>query len=753
MSLYGVSVYGNANYGPAAGVPGDYSSASFRATPVYYNTLKLEWSMPKGVWKAFLLLKNPYGYPVDTDDGTPVIESVSGSPQYFFDFNLVQGREYYYAIFVQDAENVWHRSAITRGLSVKDFNTYSTMWSYLPLAVRSATRNVIDTNPENKDLSDFIKLISFEYDYEKTQAFLLKQTYVPDLITQPALPSIMANFGLEYEPSVSDQRLRVLLKNAISIYQAKGSVAGVIEFVKSFTGYDATVSVGKNLILTYNDSSFEESVGNWASSGASLASVGTLVLAPYAEPSLPTAFPNRQLGSLRVTSTAGGTVDLVCGDSAPKTKGIPVKGSLNYTFTVYTKAATTARGISLSIKWYNIKGQYISADLGASSNNATGSWGRKTVSAAAPADAAYATLKISIAGTSSSEVHYFDAAQLEQNSSATTFEDARLIKIGLYPNRINELPNPNFTVNANNWTVTNCDRFEIVDSAGVNPHIPLNGAALEVYPENLNPATVYSDNVSTIIANEYYTFSMYASIGSYGPVLTKTEDEVKVSITWLDGALTTLLEDDGEILKVVRDTKSNWETTAAVLGNENLGIEIETLKFKVGDGITPWNLLPYASSSLEYVYAASGSWAGSTVLGNNVIGVETDTFKFKIGDGTTNWATLNYTTSLPAWVRPSVTSKAPSNAVYARCTLEWTPANTSNALLVDQALFENEPTTASFFDGSGGFEDMSGLVWEGAVNGSRSLYYRNNAAVSSRLNSLLPEFLPLGSTFAFYYDS
>src|SRR5690554_2004555 len=45
------------------------------------------------------------------------------------------------------------------------------------------------------------------------------------------------------------------------------------------------------------------------------------------------------------------------------------------------------------------------------------------------------------------------------------------------------------------------------------------------------------------------------------------------------------------------DTKNNWEINNPILLQGELGVEIDTQKFKFGDNITNWNLLPYASSS------------------------------------------------------------------------------------------------------------------------------------------------------------
>lgn len=56
------------------------------------------------------------------------------------------------------------------------------------------------------------------------------------------------------------------------------------------------------------------------------------------------------------------------------------------------------------------------------------------------------------------------------------------------------------------------------------------------------------------------------------------------------------------------DTAENWVLANPILGKGEMGIEIDTHKFKIGDGITPWNLLPYSSTNYT---------AGNGIIINN----------------------------------------------------------------------------------------------------------------------------------------
>lgn len=56
-----------------------------------------------------------------------------------------------------------------------------------------------------------------------------------------------------------------------------------------------------------------------------------------------------------------------------------------------------------------------------------------------------------------------------------------------------------------------------------------------------------------------------------------------------------------------RDTPSGWATKNPVLGPGEMGYEIETGRLKIGDGVTPWNSLPY--------YIGNGSGANGVLDG------------------------------------------------------------------------------------------------------------------------------------------
>jgi len=50
-------------------------------------------------------------------------------------------------------------------------------------------------------------------------------------------------------------------------------------------------------------------------------------------------------------------------------------------------------------------------------------------------------------------------------------------------------------------------------------------------------------------------------------------------------------------LQLRRDTATNWTNNDPTLAEGEIGVETDTLKFKIGDGSTAWTALGYAATS------------------------------------------------------------------------------------------------------------------------------------------------------------
>jgi hypothetical protein len=126
-----------------------------------------------------------------------------------------------------------------------------------------------------------------------------------------------------------------------------------------------------------------------------------------------------------------------------------------------------------------------------------------------------------------------------------------------------------------------------------------------------------------------------------------------------------------------RGTESQWGTANPILAAGEIGFEIDTNKFKIGDGINHWDDLDYFTSSSELLAIVDGApelldtlneiaaaigddpnfsskvvpivkkttvqWTADTsAIAEGTLAYDTTTGKFKIGNGTDTWSNTSY---------------------------------------------------------------------------------------------------------------
>lgn len=287
MARYGLNYYGLSYYGPDN--PVSFVASNFTAKPYGYGSIQLSWNSPTGSWSKIRLVRNPYGFPVNAFDGDVLVAtSKELDPTVFLDnTGLLQGAFYYYSIFVFDTSSYsWKRAGSALGLSVKDHKYRDKLWNWLPEITKIEKIYNADDNLNNQDLYKFLSLFGFQLDQTHTLIALLENRYDLERVNGFLLPLFLEQFGLTYEPEIGFQQARILIRDAIEIGKKKGSQDGLREFIKAFTGYGVPQPIagtpnpsidglrnGKNLMLDYNDSSFEEANGHWSSSTSNVSVV------------------------------------------------------------------------------------------------------------------------------------------------------------------------------------------------------------------------------------------------------------------------------------------------------------------------------------------------------------------------------------------------------------------------------------------------------------------------------------------------
>ena len=754
MARYGTDIYGIGRYGAGVLALVDFDATPFIAKPYNYAAINLSWATPTGDWSKVRLVRNRYGYPIASDDGDILIELLKENAineyidkgQTPSNIGLVEGIVYFYSIFVFSIqEEYWIKAGNASSISPKEFDNGNDFFQLLPAVYQTDNYKTLTEANENSDLKNFLSIFETYYDFTKTYAELVKNVYDASTIPVELLPLMLEQFGLQYEPELGVQQTRILLKNASLINKKKGSLQGIKDFVKSFTGWDSEVAANKNIMLNINDSSFEYSVGSWLNiAKATLLQVNYSVITPYESPVLATSgFANSENGSLKVTASSAGDLEFACGKTNPKTKGIPVSPNLSYVFSIFSKAGTTGRKIYADIIWYDRDSVEISRAGEEFKTNTTTLWGtRVEASSTSPENAWFAVPYLRIEGASSGEVHYFDAAQFEQSSEGSTyFADARGIDVILKANRINLLGNPCFEITTTPWVSTNSS--VTIDNSLTETATGSVGAAKVAYSGTGSSILLTYDDYIKVIGDEWYTLSGYVRTAFTG---TFENDYIGgFDVEWYDASQTLIsTEHDDysnltEFYKVVSFYRTNntlyvtLDERTSIVAGENM--RLVHFQFNSVD-----------QNGAPVTYNFDGSYQVTAVLENEIqIVITGDNIPLTSGND------LNlqpYIQDLKLdFNRIYSTVLAPTNAVYAKAIFEWTNPAVGQNIWIDSVLFERSSSMGSFFDGSRGFSESTDLLWEGTAAQSRAHYYKNRVAVEKRLIATLPKYLPIGTSF------
>lgn len=92
-------------------------------------------------------------------------------------------------------------------------------------------------------------------------------------------------------------------------------------------------------------------------------------------------------------------------------------------------------------------------------------------------------------------------------------------------------------------------------------------------------------------------------------------------------------------IQLRRGTAAQWAAANPVLADGEVGLEKDTTEIKYGDGITPWNSLPYyAAEALAHTHTAADISDASTVGRNVLKAADATAARTAIGAGTSSLA-------------------------------------------------------------------------------------------------------------------
>ena len=295
MAKYSFGTYGIPKYGEVDGNRLYYSSGIF-GWSYDYQTVSLTWKSILSdpidipyVPIAWRLVRSYVGVP-----DSPYVGDVldygdlpSGFRLTYVDDdpNLLENHEVTYTIWVFTASidgagaingytnSKWINCGSTSVNTVAQTSTADSFKRWLPAAWLNEMSGIGDAvgEAEDTELSRIIDAYSFEYDKINVQASLLQEYADAKNIPSSLLKNKITDLGFLYEPSLGDTYHRSIYKTGNFINSVKGTTAAISVYATALTHWGAPITIGKNLMLDYNDSSFEESTGRW-----------TNVIAPFA---------------------------------------------------------------------------------------------------------------------------------------------------------------------------------------------------------------------------------------------------------------------------------------------------------------------------------------------------------------------------------------------------------------------------------------------------------------------------------------
>jgi hypothetical protein len=131
-------------------------------------------------------------------------------------------------------------------------------------------------------------------------------------------------------------------------------------------------------------------------------------------------------------------------------------------------------------------------------------------------------------------------------------------------------------------------------------------------------------------------------------------------------------------IQLRRDTAANWTTANTVLAQGEAGLETDTNKVKLGDGVTAWTSLAYFANS----FTAS-----------QISDLTASAAELNILDGATLTTTeLNYVDGVTSAIQTQLDAKAATADVVSKTNGTVTTADTASTVVRNITLSTADPT-------------------------------------------------------------
>ena len=534
MAKYGTSRYGSGfKYGETTDISVYYNSG-ITAFSYDYNTVNVSWSRFKedpadgtvGANWYWKLTKSFVGSLDNPDDGIYVTGGIYGGSSASFSLSYSDidytnsGKEVTYTLWVftgtatSGGTGVWVNCGSTRTVIVGDTGTLTRVTSWMPRAWLNNYNGQGDAlgEPESDNtLVNILEALSLVYDMFRVEADLLARVsdsnYIPSIISEQRV----LDFGFNYEVSLGDSYNRSLTSLGYYIGKYRGTNAGINIYTNGLTHLSNTVTTGHNVLLDYNDSSFEESVGTWVASSGTWAS--------FVYPTSPTAPqpPTNILYDLTTVPRAKGYAKLTTTATTPVTitgsVPIPIKPNTRYVFSGWVQHLNTSATVSTIITWKDKYSNTISTTAVPTATTTTTSWLEFTSSSdsgrngkLSPINAYFATVTITVTpSAATSSAYIFDYFQLAEAYKSFEYEDARRVRVSLRGQKENFIPNPDFEAGLHSWSGYNGTLSTDTSTAAAVVH----GTTAGLLTSTVAGTAAFVSDWIAVDPNATYTFSGY----------------------------------------------------------------------------------------------------------------------------------------------------------------------------------------------------------------------------------------------------
>jgi hypothetical protein len=507
VAKYGNFLYGAARYGNAPKLA--YSVEPMSIIVLDFTRTFISWANPTGTFSRIRLVRNQIGFPETAEDGVIIWDefasegnvtraSFTDGQDNPNDIPLIAGKPVYYGMFLFTSELIWVNAGTVSDIIPKNHSMHKKIMDIIPKVFTSKEQSPLAVTDENSALYAFVDGFSFTFEQFLTLADLVRPNHTKEGSPSSLIPVQTDHVGLNPEQNIPLKNQKQLIREAFYMYAHRGVESGISTYVESLTGYAPIITVSPNLLLTVQDSTFYKTVGNWTATSATITS---------SNEQIPDATTTNQIDHVytcKVVASNSGSIKL--GNTAPITKGVPIKPDTDYIMSCKLKSPASAGNITMSVIFYDKDGTVTGSTISATGVSANNTWKSSSKTFTTPVDASYASLQIaySAAGT-----YYIDEVCVQEGTTVK-YDEARAISVYLEPNKTNYIKNPSFEVNVtDSWTVSGAT---VAQDSNVSDLAYTGGHSAKVTSSG---AWTYTSNTIQITPGLYYTASgFYKATGN-----------------------------------------------------------------------------------------------------------------------------------------------------------------------------------------------------------------------------------------------